>query len=116
VHKEKIIRSVGILRRIPELMNILRKEGFARVHRQRKWDALNLSIRPREKPSKNGVERKECTEIDFKSILQAQGEEKYSTRKVGGSPLKDAKELGTLEVFKLSKVAKESMQNSTRGA
>jgi hypothetical protein len=53
VHKNNTFGSVGILRRIPELLNILRKEGFARVHRQRKGDALNLSIRLREKSSKN---------------------------------------------------------------
>jgi hypothetical protein len=63
----------------------------------------------------SGMLHKECTEIDGNFVLQDQGEERYSTKKVGGSPLKDAKELGTLEVFKSRKVAEESVQNSTRG-
>jgi hypothetical protein len=42
------------------LLNTLRKEGFARVHRQRKGDALRLPDRLREKPSKGLAERKEC--------------------------------------------------------
>jgi hypothetical protein len=37
-------------------------------------------------------------------------------RKAGGSPLKDAKELGTLKVFMPKKITKESVQNSARGA
>jgi hypothetical protein len=41
-------------------LNTLRKEGFARVHRQRKGDALRPSGRLREKPSKILAERKEC--------------------------------------------------------
>jgi hypothetical protein len=56
------VGSVGTLKRIPELLNILRKEGFARVHRQRKGDALNPSVKLREKSSKNGFEHKECVE------------------------------------------------------
>ena len=55
-----MIGSVGILKRTPELLDILRKEGFARVHRQRKGDALNPSVTLRENSSKNGVEHKEC--------------------------------------------------------
>jgi hypothetical protein len=42
-------------------LNTLRKEGFARVHRQRKGDALRLPGRLREKSSKGLAERKECT-------------------------------------------------------
>jgi hypothetical protein len=62
VHKDNTVESVGILRRIPELLNILRKEGFARVHRQRKGDALNPSRRLREKSSNNLAKHKECTQ------------------------------------------------------
>jgi hypothetical protein len=54
-----MIGSVGILKRIPELLNILRKEGFARVHRQRKGDALRCSNRLRENLSKRLAEHKE---------------------------------------------------------
>jgi hypothetical protein len=43
-------------------LNILREEGFARVHRKRKGDALRCSDRPREKPSKILSEHKECTQ------------------------------------------------------
>jgi len=50
------------------LLNILRKESFERVHQQRIGDALNLSIRPREKPLKNRVECKDYAEIECKSI------------------------------------------------
>jgi hypothetical protein len=39
----------------------LRKEGFARVHQQRKGDALKLPFRLREKLSKCLAECKECT-------------------------------------------------------
>jgi hypothetical protein len=53
MHRGNMIGSVVTLRRLSELLNILRKEGFARVHRQRKGVALNLSIRLREKSSKN---------------------------------------------------------------
>jgi hypothetical protein len=49
----KTFGSVETLKRIPELLNIMRKEGFARVHRQRKGDALNICIKLREKSSKN---------------------------------------------------------------
>jgi hypothetical protein len=35
MQKEKMVVIVGIPKRIPELLNILRKEGFARVHQQR---------------------------------------------------------------------------------
>jgi hypothetical protein len=41
-------------------LNTLRKEGFARVHRQRKGYALRPSGRLREKSSKILAERKEC--------------------------------------------------------
>jgi hypothetical protein len=43
------------------LLNTLRKEGFARVHRPRKGDALRLLEGLREKPSEGLAERKECT-------------------------------------------------------
>jgi hypothetical protein len=62
VHKDNKFESVGILRTIPKLLNILRKEGFARVHRQRKGDSLNLSRRLREKQSKIRVECKHCAQ------------------------------------------------------
>jgi hypothetical protein len=75
-HKDNTFGSVGILRRILELLNILRKEGFARVHRQRKEDALNISIRLRENLSKNGVERQVLHRDNCKSILQDQEEER----------------------------------------
>jgi hypothetical protein len=57
-----MIGSVGILKRTPELLNTLRKEGFARVHRKMNGDALRCSYRLREKSSKILVECKECTE------------------------------------------------------
>jgi hypothetical protein len=41
-------------------LNTLRKEGFARVHRQRKGDTLRLVEGLREKPSKILAENKEC--------------------------------------------------------
>jgi hypothetical protein len=41
-------------------LNTLRKEGFARVNRQRKGDALRLLDRIREKSSKGLAEHKEC--------------------------------------------------------
>ena len=44
------------------MLNILRKEIFARVHQKRKGDALRCSDRLREKPSRSLVERKECAE------------------------------------------------------
>jgi hypothetical protein len=75
-----MVGSVGILKRIPELLNILRKEGFARVHRQRKGDALNPSIKLREKSSKNGVEHKECTKDTVSSYYKSQEEEKKFPR------------------------------------
>jgi len=52
VYKRKNFVSVGILKGILELLNILRKEGFGRFHHQRKGDALRCSDRPREKLSK----------------------------------------------------------------
>jgi hypothetical protein len=52
LQKDHTVGNVGILKRIPELLNILRKEGFARVHQQRKGNALSPSIRLREKPLK----------------------------------------------------------------
>jgi hypothetical protein len=61
-YKNNTFGSVGILKRTPGLLNTLRKEGFARVHRQRKGDALRCSGRLREKPSKILAECKECTE------------------------------------------------------
>jgi hypothetical protein len=48
------------LKRTPRLLNTPRKEGFARVHRKRKGDALICSNRLREKSSKSLVECKEC--------------------------------------------------------
>jgi hypothetical protein len=39
----------------------LRKEGFSRVHRQRKGDSLRLPDGLREKSSKVLAQRKECT-------------------------------------------------------
>jgi hypothetical protein len=48
------------LKRTPGLLNTLRKEGFARVYRQRKGDALRCSDRLREKLLKILVKHKEC--------------------------------------------------------
>jgi hypothetical protein len=45
---------------------------------------------------------------DCKSILKSEEEHKLNGRRERGSPLKDAEELGTLEVFKPSKVTEES--------
>ena len=59
-YKRNMVGSVGILKRIPGLLNTLRKEGFARVHRQRKGDALRCLDKIREKPSKILSECKEC--------------------------------------------------------
>jgi hypothetical protein len=44
-YKSNVVGSVGILKRILGLLNTVRKEGFARVHQQRKGDALNPSSR-----------------------------------------------------------------------
>jgi hypothetical protein len=74
-YKSNIVGSVGILKRIPGLLNTLRKEGFPRVHRQRKGDALNPSDRLREKSSKILVQRKECTEETVNSSYKSQEEE-----------------------------------------
>jgi hypothetical protein len=79
-----MFRSVGILKKTPGLLNTLRKEGFARVHRQRKGDALRLPGRLREKPSKRSAERKECAKdtvsssykLRRKSAKLSRGQEK----------------------------------------
>jgi len=42
LHRRNIFWSVGSIERNPGLLNTLRKEGFARVHRPRKGDALIL--------------------------------------------------------------------------
>jgi hypothetical protein len=39
--KDNMVGSVGFLKRIQKLLNILRKKGFAKAHQQRKGDALN---------------------------------------------------------------------------
>jgi hypothetical protein len=51
-----------------------------------------------------------------KFILQSSGGRCQVSRRERGSSLKDAEELGTLEVFKPSKVTEESVQNSARSA
>jgi hypothetical protein len=53
---------------------------------------------------------------DCKSILQAQEGEREVSRRARESSLKDIEERGTLKVFKPSKVAEESAQNSARSA
>jgi hypothetical protein len=66
VYKRNTVESVGILKRIPGLLNTMRKEGFARVNRQRKGDALRCLDRLREKPSKILARCKECTKETVK--------------------------------------------------
>ena len=61
VHGRNTFGSVGILKRIAGLLNTMRKEGFARVHQQRKGDALRPSGRLREKSLNILAEHKECT-------------------------------------------------------
>jgi hypothetical protein len=66
VYKRNTVESVGILKRIPGLLNTMRKEGFARVNRQRKGDALRCLDRLRENPSKILARCKECTKESVK--------------------------------------------------
>jgi hypothetical protein len=44
-YKRNVPASVGILKKIPGFLNTMRKEGFERVHQQRKGDSLNPSGR-----------------------------------------------------------------------
>jgi hypothetical protein len=66
------------------IKNTLRKEGFARVHRQRKEDALRPSGKLRKKSLKSLVECKECTKdilssyykLGRKAVKLSRGKEK----------------------------------------
>jgi hypothetical protein len=62
VHKNNKVGSIVTFKRIPELLNTLRKEGFARVHQRRKGDALKPSGMKRERSLNILVECKECAE------------------------------------------------------
>jgi hypothetical protein len=49
-HRRNTLWSVGSVERTLGFLNTLRKEGFARVHRPKKGDALILLKGLREKP------------------------------------------------------------------
>jgi hypothetical protein len=98
------------------LLNILVKEGFARSASTKERRCLKPFHKAKgevieELSQAQGVHLRCC-----KFTLQAQEAERETARRERRSPLKDAKELGTLEVFKPSKVAEESAQNSARSA
>jgi hypothetical protein len=70
VHRSNTFWSVGSVERTPRLLNTLRKEGFARVHQQRKGDALILLEGLKEKPSEGLNEHKECTKDTVSSYYK----------------------------------------------
>ena len=51
MHRSNTFKSVGDVKTTLGFFTTTRKEGFARVHRPRKGDALRLLERLREKPS-----------------------------------------------------------------
>jgi hypothetical protein len=96
------------------LLNILVKEGFARSASTKERRCLKPFPKAKgevveELSQAQGVCLRCC-----KFTLQAQEAERETARRSRRSPLKDAKELGTLKVFKPNKFSEDSAQNSAR--
>jgi hypothetical protein len=80
VHRRNTFWSVGDIEKTLGLLNTLRKEGFARVHRPRKEYFLRLLEGLKEKSLEGLNEHKECTKDKVSSSYKLGREERGVAR------------------------------------
>jgi hypothetical protein len=95
-------------------LNTLRKEGFARVHQQRKGEDLKTFREAKGEVVKKMSQAQGVRQRYFKFILKSSGGKVLSFQEGRRKSTEGHRELRTLEVFKLSKVTEESAKNSAR--